>query len=541
MKEQEFYHDLIQSKIVHDGKVKAYCRAAKREKAVSLRRILLPAAVGFAVLMLSAAAVPAIRAEVLSWFGITEPSAYLVQDPEERTQNEALESLITTPEPAPEGGKVTFVADDPLWQKIAEDFDATLGQTLYDGTNLYQIVDFAPGLCGLPVYENEYACDLPADIPAQGLLTHAIAPDQAFHFYEDDANVSEFLSGKSILWMGPSTSLLLTLPDGSLLGSRLFMEPRSEDLAFFKESGRTKFGEPENQPLRTQEEVDAFNEATVRHLNEHGLRAVMTCPLWSDYPEEYMTEDYRRALANADENGILTAKAVLRVSNDLGDDSEPMLTAELGTVQIDLKAFSALPERTFSGLPDRVPWSGQIRFTEHAFDEQTPYVTNYLADADGLSLQAVKGTIDALGVRDLTVSVQLPAGWTDAQKRAWINNLEFGVEINGEVTPFTCAGYPDQLSSDRYTVTISRLDGIPYDQLDAIQSIRLIPTRLYDTEIRVVEDRPVTEHQPEVVLRTVPLGETDTFRGDSLEPGTRFIGVGDSVSYPEFAVSFAVK
>ena len=90
-------------------------------------------------------------------------------------------------------------------------------------------------------------------------------------------------------------------------------------------------------------------------------------------------------------------------------------------------------------------------------------------------------------------------------------------------------------------VTISRLDGIPYDQLDAIQSIRLIPTLLYDTEIRVVEDRPVTEHQPEVVLRTVPLGETDTFRGDSLEPGTRFIGVGDSVSYPEFAVSFAVK
>ena len=111
--------------------------------------------------MTTFSAIPSARAEVLRWFAPKNAGEYIASDPEEREPIEELEHMIAKPETSTVDIKVNYVADEPYWREIGENFSMSFGETIYDGEYISILMDF-DGLSGYAVAENMAACEIPA-------------------------------------------------------------------------------------------------------------------------------------------------------------------------------------------------------------------------------------------------------------------------------------------------------------------------------------------------------------------------------------------
>ncbi len=560
MKESEFYKTVVQENLVDDDHIlelileeepEQLPKAPKQEfvgksprmrqnRGFSWRRTLeVTVAVLVAVIVL-VAAIPAARAEVLSWFGFSRPEEYLAAASDQRDPIEELDALITTAAPADTEVKVTYAIDEPLWQEVAKNFDVTLGDAMYDGETLYQVIDFS-GISGIGVYENEWGGEWETEIPIPGLTLEPLDGNMAFHFFEDNADTSMFESGAVTYWMGTSNFIDYELPDGTKLSGWIWMQPREEDQEFFAATERERWGgmpDPSEWPM-SEEQVKAFNQATLDHLSAHGLRAVANVTMWAD-GEKYqgMTKEYETALANADENGILTAKVSYRVIHDLGDENQLKFTADLGTVQIDLNAFRSIPDKKLVGDQMPTEWSGEQTFTGFTWKDQINTVTNYHADTTDIRMQGGVGKLNILGMHDLNIAITYPRDWTKEMRYAFARNLNFRVEIDGEEGRHGSMTVSTEEDGSRISISISE---IPFDVIRTMKTVRLIPYLFYETAILIKQQQPVGSEEPDVILKTIPFGETDTFSSESLEPGTYYQTTGEYIMLEQFAMTFTVE
>lgn len=559
MKESEFYKTVVQENLVDDDHILELIFEEEPEqlpkeqtqepvvksphvrqnRGFSWRRMLEVTVAVLAAAIVLVAAIPTARAEVLSWFGFSRPDEYLAATPDERDPIEELDALITSAAPADTEVKVTYAIDEPLWQEVAKDFHVTLGDAMYDGESLYQVIDFA-GISGIGVYENEWGGEWETGIPIPGLTLEPLDGNMAFHFFEDNADTSMFESGAVTYWMGTSNFIVYELPDGTKLNGWVWMQPRKEDQEFFAASERSQDGMPDssNWPM-SEEQVKAFNEATLDHLSAHGLRAVANVTMWAD-GEKYpgMTREYKKALANADENGIVSAKVSYEVFHDLGDKDQLKFTADLGTVQIDLNAFRSIPEKKLVG--DRTPteWSGEQTFTGSGWKDQISYVTNYHADMAGVRMRGGTGKLNILGIHGLNLAISYPKEWTKEMRYAFARNLDFKVEIDGQEERIGSMTVSTEEDGSRISINISE---IPFDVIRTMKTVRLIPYLSYETAVQIKQQKPVGADGPEVILKTILLGESDTFSSESLDPDTFYQTQGERVMLEQFAVTFTVE
>ena len=149
MNEQETYKTIIREQIVNDDSVKRYARTAAPERKPALR-ILKPAAITFAALLIVfgvTMAIPSARAEVLGWFTPSSARDYIGTDPKDRESVPEIDGMIVDASQNRTEIKVNHAADEPYWREIGERFSATLGETFFDGRDIYLRIDFE-GLSG---------------------------------------------------------------------------------------------------------------------------------------------------------------------------------------------------------------------------------------------------------------------------------------------------------------------------------------------------------------------------------------------------------
>ena len=162
MNEHEFYKKMIHDHAVNDAMVKARIKT-QTGGSFAWRRAAAIAAFSVAILIGTAFAIPAARAEILSWFRVSTPQDYLATDKEARAEIPELDSLIASPEP--EDGFAVIPIDRTDSKavnsegalKISDFFyencDIQLGDAMFDGQYFYQTVHMN-GLSGLYLLED---------------------------------------------------------------------------------------------------------------------------------------------------------------------------------------------------------------------------------------------------------------------------------------------------------------------------------------------------------------------------------------------------
>lgn len=523
MNEQEAYKTVVKNQIVNNDAVRRGARTAAQEKR-SASGVWRPVGIALAALLLVCGVVmtiPSARAEILSWFGMQPPSDYLAADPDERTPNPELDALIVTPAPVKSEITVNFVSDTPYWREIGENFSATLGETMFDGTCAYIMIDF-DGLSGYAVHEDGYLYEVPKNTPLHVLLGEKLEPEMVRCFREDRFDDSAFLNGSMEAWTGPDNFLYLTTESGMQLAEYAVMMQvmRPEDLALRNEL-IAKYGD---HTYYSEEAAAEWRERTWEHYRENGLRA---------YAYVYLNRLINSPLL--DENGILRLHARYNVSIDHGQTSETKLDVDLGTVEINMKAYQNLKKRQILASSEPVTLSGETAFSYGVWTLETQYVmTNYSVDLNGVAFRVAEtGTVDGLGIHNLKIHVAMPDDWSDTQKFAFAKCLSFDIRFDEEQVTVGCsADYISQ--NDGYLIVLNCIGVIPSDRLASMTTIQLIPqlTRVDTVEIRDSQGG---------LLETVPLGATDSFDESTLAPGTCAVYNEEVTEHPEWAITLTVN
>ena len=115
-------------------------------------------------------------------------------------------------------------------------------------------------------------------------------------------------------------------------------------------------------------------------------------------------------------------------------------------------------------------------------DYRKPFETSS-PEAVGIRSADILGYIDALGVHDIRIRITVPQDWTEKQCSAFFSSLlGFHCEIDGKQYESNM----DRETNDGQTriITLSFTD-IPYDRIDAIRSLCIVPD-LFTTEEMIV-------------------------------------------------------
>ncbi len=514
---------------------------AKQKKPVAWTKILLPIAACLVLAFGMVFLIPSARAEILSWFQPASAGNYLAADPEDRDPIPALDAMITGPELNHTEIKVNYVADEPYWREIGENFSATLGETIYDGNDIYISVDF-DGLSGYAVYEGSYCPDIPAGTPLWTLLAEKVDPEMVRHFRTDNADISPYLSGAMEQWNGPDNRLILTLDDGRQMhGGWMDLAKRPVDVAF-SDAFHAEFGYPE---YWDEEAAAALKERAWEHFKTNGARgiAVVYAPEVCEPNVSnvlFFPNDDGKTLADyIDEDGYLTLHARYCASIDHGEEQETKLDVDLGTVKVDMKSYKDLPHRSIGTPSEPTPLSGEAVFSGTGWNEdQAFHVTNYTADLDGVTLRVTyPGTVDLFGVHDLQIRVTMPDTWSDEMKKAFAEDLEFRIAVD-DTLAIGSASSEKRNGDGSYTLHVDLLNCIPFDQINSMQTITLTPviTRFVAAEIyRVMPDGS------EKLVKTVPIGPEGSFDSASLAPETPIHYQCDAVEHPEWEIVLPVN
>lgn len=474
----------------------------KQRKNIAWTKILLPIAACLVLAVGTVFAIPSARAEVFSWFRGSGPKEYLAQSPEERTPVPVLDELIVPPAPtdAPNGsleegpepvvsdiplGSVTdnrirLVCDEPIWQQIAESFSIELGETMYDGENMYLTVTYH-GLTALPETVDYVG----------GCVTATLISDEELPEYYEDGDVPEiFLRDDVHEWESNFGRYWLELPNGMelFLGKAGLLSPSEHPNAEFREFCQTL---EETYPGMTDAEQYAKSQEMMAWLPGKSILGTIRKDMThSEYGwmngEEIPVEDVRQYLIDqADENGILKAKVLYKLG-----PFGAYLTAELGTAQFDLKAWERLERHNLAAVeanavcgPQRVVLS-HLEWIETSYDETTAAVTNTEADLEGLTITASDAAyIDGLGVHDIRITVTMPDHWSDGDCEAFLKGFHFYAQIRDEYYTLDTNDvneYDDHIVS--YLLSMTR---VPYDRIGSFDTIRIVPYLWHTTDMQV--------------------------------------------------------
>lgn len=525
MNERQAYETVVAHQLVDDDKIKRTARSepAKRPFAV---RALKPVGIALAALLLVfgvTMAIPAARAEVLSWFRPESAQEYLMEAPEDRETVPELDAMISEPERNRTEIHVNYIADEPYWREIGAQFAATLGETICDGKTVSIAIDF-DGLSGYPLYEQGAAAEIPAGSPMWLLLAEKIEPEMVRHFMEDNADQTPYLSGSVEWWNGPDCKLVATLDDGTLLNyGSLSLACRPVDREFCR-AFRKAFG-MENYRA---EDVDAIREQVWSHFKANGARAVAS--IWLSDAENMRLDSGKTLADYMGADGTVTLHLKYLVSIDHGEEVETKLDVDLGTVTVDIDAYKSLTATAFVPGSDKVTFAPEetlLTRRKWLTDENgVPYVTvtNEPVNLSGLSFEPLEGgTVDALGIRDLRVRMTLPEGWTRGINPS---DLRFIVLVNGERLGSAHAVQRYQRDGS-IVLEIDHVSNVPLDRLNGVKTVTLIPELSHTTGMRF----------------TSADGESYTDR--PIEPGVPYTldpdaacWVGESTEYPQYAIVF---
>lgn len=447
MNEQEAYKTVIKNQIINDDQIKRTARTAAPQRKPALR-VLKPIGVALAALLIVfgvTMAIPSARAEVFSWFDPASAQEYLAQDPEDREPVPELDAMITALDLSHTEIKVNYAADEPYWREIGENFSATLGETIYDGRDLYLRIDFE-GLSGYPVFFNAWCPSLPAD----ALLPTLLAAEDGTE---------------------PENQLTLTLEDGSELPAWIEAVARPVDDAFIR-SFNERYDLHRSYDEKT---AAAWREESLAHCKANGVRAVAVVNIGN--PDEYrFFPDNGKTLDDyIDENGYLTLH-VRYWAALFSVDPECKLDVDLGTVQVNMRAYRDMKTRGVAIENGTVELFGDAEINDWLFDlDPARGVRSCTVHLDGVSLRVINpGTVDILGMHDIQILVTTPDDWSEEQKNVFVRNLLLDVRIDGDLTIHYGGGLRDN-GDGSYTMLIDLSGSIPFDQIATIQTVTLTP------------------------------------------------------------------
>ena len=447
----------------------------KRKRNIAWTKILLPVAACFVLLCGTVLLIPSARAEVFRWLHISRPEQYLTEDPEERTPNEALNTLILPPvtdEPSANG--ILSVDDEPIWQRIADDFRIDLGETMYDGEQLYLTVTLH-GLTALPE----------VDAYTGGSATQTRVPeDRIGEFFEDGKVPEEFTNGTMSFFEESMGQYFLRFADGTeIYGGFVSTLDSNPDFMAALDRNFDEYGE---DPL-SDADREAISRDSIQWLSGNALTGVVS---WSTHGTIPVRENGETVIRNtsdyfkehADESGILTAEVIYRAISTIPEETVH-LEAELGTARFTLTAVDALERDALTPVSEPVAFGHcdvKLSYTEWIktdYDDSTHCVTNLPADLYGLCARIESaGTIDALGIHGVCLRFDLPGDWTPEMCAAFRNNLAFELRIDGKrcSTTESC----DRVDTHTLLFTIDTYE-FPYDQLASAESICITPSLFF--------------------------------------------------------------
>ncbi len=492
----------------------------KKKTPVAWTKILLPIAACLVLLCGTVLLIPSARAEVFRWLRIERPEQYLTEDPESRPSS-ALDELIVPPatdiaeetvtpavpetteravlpvqSDAPEAelpkGSVTKnrilrVCDEPIWQQIAAEFSMELGETVFDGRNLSLAITMH-GLTALPAVET-----LTGGSATQIRIDEADLAD----YFEGGRVPDEYLSGDYSAYEWMDGRFWLVLDDGTEvpLGplSRFSLESNPELLAKMKQLCKTYGTGQQTDAVRAQISADL-----IEWLPGKEIRCTVTRPD-IDRLNEYFVKDgalipvntfLEGLLAYADKNGVVTGTVLYRINTDVSGRDEIKLEAALGTTSFDLAAYRSVTGDVLKAAEPAVILGPQTisvtyaRFEEQPGKEAVYCVTSLPTNLEGVTI-AICGDAEINGLRvdGVALTVTVPDEWTEPQCLGFFDNLFFEAEAEGE--RFS-VGTDDIVDDGLYRRTYTlHVDKIPYNRLDRIDTVQLIPRLRVLTEISV--------------------------------------------------------
>ncbi len=447
MNEQEAYKTVVKNQIINDDAVKRYAKAAAPERKPVLR-VLKPVAIALAALLLVfgvTITIPAARAEVLGWFAPSSARDYIGTDPKDREPVPEIDGMIVDASQNQTKIKLNYVADEPYWREIGENFSATLGETFFDGRDIYLRIDFE-GLSGYPVFENAWCPSLPAD----ALLPTLLAAEDGTE---------------------PENQLTLTLEDGKELPAWIEAVARPVDDAFIR-SFNERYDLHRSYDEKT---AAAWREESLAHCKANGVRAVADVNIGN--PDEYrFFPDNGKTLNDyIDENGYLTLH-VRYWAALFSVDPECKLDVDLGTVKVNMTAYKDMKTRSVAVKNGTIELFGDAEISDWLFDlDPSRGVRSCSVHLDGVKLQvSAPGTVDILGVHDIQILMTTPDDWSEEQKSVLARNLLFDVRIDDDLTIAYGCGLKDN-GDGSYTMCIDLGGGIPFDRIATMQTLTLTP------------------------------------------------------------------
>ncbi len=534
MNEQEAYREAVRDQIVNNDRILMQAAKPKQKPQIAWRRVLIPVMTALVVALGLTMAIPSARAEVLRWFSPKNAGEYIASDPEEREPIEELEHMIAKPETSTVDIKVNYVADEPYWREIGENFSVSFGETIYDGEYISILMDF-DGLSGYAVVENGESPEIPAGTGVPLLLAEKLDPEMVRCFRDDYADLSRYLDGSLEVWQGPDNYVRLTLEDGSTWYRRDVIVPtlRPSDKPFF-DSIRELYYKVEPY---TEEEAQTLRTSLWEYVQANGLRAI--AKIYLPNGEDFTLENGKKIADYLDENGNLKAHVNYCVSIDHGEETETKMDIDLGTVLVNMTAYRDLKQRSIVMPQGEIALSGDAVIGIDGWDaERYDFVANRSITLDGVTLRVVNpGEVDLRGVRDIRVLVSMPKEWSEEQKTALAQNLDFDLCIDGERIYCGYGLSPERYSTGDYML-ILEISDIPFDRINAMQTITLTPVLSRYTN--AVIQRTLPDGKTETV-RTVPIAEDGTFDTRTLERGTPVMYESDTTAHPEWTITLKIN
>lgn len=517
----------------------------KEKKPIAWTKILLPIAACLILLCGTVLAIPSARAEVFSWFGVSTPQDYLTTDPDNRVPVDALDILIVppavepatdtaepsvpespetaapisneTPEAAAPIGSVTnnrilTVCDEPIWQQIAADFSMELGETMFDGHDLYMSITMK-GLCALPEIEPYIG----------GSATQVRVGEKDLAEYFEDGKVPEaYKNGTVSLYEPMKGRFYLRLDDGTEIpfGPQYTIDFPQEN-PFHKHS----------HDLLTDADRAEISREAIEWLSGRELKGVLKKRDIDQDRDYFFRNGDIHDLVEVDnvlnflldrtgENGILSGTVRYVVGSDVTGSYCVRLEAELGTASFDLKAYQRIARQSTEVLDGTVTWDAETVLISKVGvdfngtddnDDDRISLYKQLASMNGVTMTAEteQAEISALGIRNIRIRIRMPESWTQEDREALAASLTFDVLINGErgdwiVSPYNCE------TEDDGTVLYNCIEllKVPYDKLTSIQTVSFVPViRTVETFDMQTQDESSKHHESIGILDTA-YGET---------------------------------
>ena len=491
MKETRFYHKALNLSLLDGKAVKAALdeqiarEPAKRRETVSFpwRRMGMIAAAALVLFVTTVMAIPSTRAEVLSWLGIiSRPQDYLTADPSARPSIPVLDNMIKAAQPEDTQVKVNAIdrtgseaVNSEGALKVAEllqkDVKITVGDTLYDGSTAYVSLRLG-GTAALPLLDSWTG----------GSATLVkVDPKRMYDFFAGGPG-EEYLSGEKELYWRPTSELLLVFDDGSRMSGFLDQTETEAFKAHWAALEAKGFHWDDLKPEEVAE-IDRMNQA---FLEKNEIVAYTMMADGSEILER-----------NADENGMVTAKAYFKVfvEEDYDLPATELLNAEIGTVRFNVTGYQSNEPRAVEAGTEKAVWQGETILTYMELVDKNDHTqpatdwnnalqvfTNCSASLDGMTMEALPGAHgDDLGIYDLDVRITLPDSMHGNARKAWTNlasmlPIDFKVLIDGQEGNWYHGGF-GLTPNDDGTLTFHIVDirGLDLETIREIKTVTLIP------------------------------------------------------------------